>query len=125
MTEQESRGRVSAHLIANNEAREKFVLSEAGLLMTAKALDREERDTYMVTIVLGRKGILRGKQAIQVKVSSDTSQLSMHLSQKFNHTNDGILLPRSMLLTKMTIVLPSNSMFTRVTFRKTLMSEPK
>ena len=125
MTEGESRGRVSAHLIANNEAREKFVLSEAGLLMTAKALDREERDTYMVTIVLGRKGILRGKQAIQVKVSSDTSQLSMHLSQKFNHTNDGILLPRSMLLTKMTIVLPSNSMFTRVTFRKTLMSEPK
>lgn len=125
MTEQESRGRVSAHLIANNEAREKFVLSEAGLLMTAKALDREERDTYMVTIVLGRKGILRGKQAIQVKVSGDTSQLSMHLSQKFNHTNDGILLPRSMLLTKMTIVLPSNNMFTRVTFRKTLMSEPK
>ena len=116
---------MSAHLIANNEAREKFVLSEAGLLMTARALDREERDTYMVTIVLGRKGILRGKQAIQVKVRSDTSQLTMHVSQKFNHTNDGILLPRSMLLTKMTIVLPSNNMFTRVTFRKTLMSEPK
>ena len=71
VTEQESR--VSAHLIANNEAREKFVLSEAGLLMTARALDREERDTYMVTIVLGRKGILRGKQAIQVKVRSDTT----------------------------------------------------
>ena len=89
------------------------------------ALGRERRDTYMVTIVLGRKGILRGKQAIQVKVRSDTSQLTMHPTQKFNHTNDGILLPRSMLLTKMTIVLPSNNMYTRVTFRKTLMSELK
>lgn len=66
--EHKRKGAVSAHLIANNEARDRFVLSDAGLLMTAKALDREERDTYMVTIMLGRKGILRGKQAIQVKV---------------------------------------------------------
>ena len=87
-------------------------------------LDREERDAYMVTIVLGRKGILRGKQAIQVKVSR-ASLVTMHPSQKFNHTNDGILLPRSASLTKMTIVLPSNNMFTRVIFRKTVMSAPK
>ena len=59
---------MSAHLIANNEARDTFVLSDAGLLMTARPLDREDRDTYMVTIMMGRKGILRGKQAIQVKV---------------------------------------------------------
>ena len=83
-------GSVSAHLIANDEARERcvlsekyfrrckkifvvfrFVLSEAGLLLTARPLDREERDSYMVTMVMGRKGILRGKQAIQVKVSGD------------------------------------------------------
>ena len=49
----------------------RFVLSEAGLLLTARPLDREERDSYMVTMVMGRKGILRGKQAIQVKVSGD------------------------------------------------------
>ena len=47
------------------------MLSEAGLLLTARPLDREERDSYMVTMVMGRKGILRGKQAIQVKVSGD------------------------------------------------------
>lgn len=67
--EHKRKGAVSAHLIANNEARDKFVLSDAGLLMTSQALDREERDTYMVTTVIGRKGILRGKQAIQVKVT--------------------------------------------------------
>ena len=66
--EHKRKGAVSAHLIANNDARDKFVLSDAGLLLTAKPLDFEEKDSYMVTIVMGRKGILRGKQAIQVKV---------------------------------------------------------
>ena len=38
----------------------------------------------MVTIVLGRKGIIRGKQAVQVKVRRTTNksvifQLSLHL----------------------------------------------
>ena len=60
---------MSAHLIASNEARDKFILTDSGLLMTTNGLDYEEKDSYMVTIVMGRKGILRGKQAIQVKVS--------------------------------------------------------
>ena len=61
-------GALTEHLIANHEAREAFLLSDAGLLFTSKPLDREDRDSYMVTIVLGRKGIIRGKQAVQVKV---------------------------------------------------------
>ena len=61
---------MTEHLIANHEARDKFVLSETGLLLTSKPLDREERESYMVTIVLGRKGIIRGKQAVQVKVGA-------------------------------------------------------
>ena len=66
--EHKRKGAVSAHLIASNEARDKFILTDSGLLMTTNGLDYEERDSYMVTIVMGRKGILRGKQAIQVKV---------------------------------------------------------
>ena len=51
----QNRGRVGAdHLIANQDAREKFVLTDASLLVTSGPLDREERESYMVTIVLGR-----------------------------------------------------------------------
>ena len=51
----QSRGRGGAdHLIANQDAREKFVLTDASLLVTSGTLDREERESYMVTIVLGR-----------------------------------------------------------------------
>lgn len=82
--ENKRKGAVSEHLIANHEAREVFLLSDAGLLFTSKPLDREEKDSYMVTIVLGRKGIIRGKQAVQVKVRLMTNksvifQLSLHL----------------------------------------------
>ena len=85
----QSRGRGGAdHLIANQDAREKFVLTDASLLVTSGTLDREERESYMVTIVLGRyftapsafphhhlsffcrKGLIRGRQAVQVKVKS-------------------------------------------------------
>ena len=67
----QNRGRVGAdHLIANQDAREKFVLTDASLLVTSGPLDREERESYMVTIVLGRKGLIRGRQAVQVKVGN-------------------------------------------------------
>ena len=67
----QNRGRGGAdHLIANQDAREKFVLTDASLLVTSGPLDREERESYMVTIVLGRKGLIRGRQAVQVKVQN-------------------------------------------------------
>ena len=72
----QNRGRVGAdHLIANQDAREKFVLTDASLLVTSGPLDREERESYMVTIVLGRKGLIRGRQAVQVKVGNRASSL--------------------------------------------------
>ena len=70
----QNRGRGGAdHLIANQDAREKFVLTDASLLVTSGPLDREERESYMVTIVLGRKGLIRGRQAVQVKVGDTDS----------------------------------------------------
>ena len=70
----QNRGRGGAdHLIANQDAREKFVLTDASLLVTSGPLDREERESYMVTIVLGRKGLIRGRQAVQVKVGNTAS----------------------------------------------------
>ena len=66
------RKRGTEHLITSEEARERFVLTETGLLYTTGQLDREERDSYMFTILLGRKGLprgFRGQQAIQVKVT--------------------------------------------------------
>ena len=72
----QNRGRAGAdHLIANQDAREKFVLTDASLLVTSGPLDREERESYMVTIVLGRKGLIRGRQAVQVKVGNRASSL--------------------------------------------------
>ena len=59
------------HLITNEEGKEKFYLTETGLLYTSGPLDREERDSYMFTVLVGRKGLPRGfrsQQAIQVKV---------------------------------------------------------
>ena len=52
------------------------MLTEAGLLVTSGPLDREEREVYMVTIVLGRKGLIRGRQPVQIKVgvAYDNSQ---------------------------------------------------
>ena len=52
------------------EARGKFVLTEAGLLVTSGPLHREEREVYMVTIVLGRKGLIRGRKLVQIKVGA-------------------------------------------------------
>ena len=52
------------------EARGKFVLTEAELLVTSGPLDREEREVYMVTIVLGRKGLIRGRKPVQIKVGA-------------------------------------------------------
>jgi hypothetical protein len=67
------RKRGTEHLITSEEAKERFVLTEGGLLYTSGQLDREERDSYMFTILLGRKGLprgFRGQQAIQVKVKA-------------------------------------------------------
>jgi hypothetical protein len=67
------RKRGTEHLITSEEAKERFVLTEGGLLYTSGQLDREERDSYMFTILLGRKGLprgFRGQQAIQVKVQT-------------------------------------------------------
>lgn len=85
--EHKRKGAVTEHLIANHEARDKFILSDSGLLFTNGALDREERDSYMVTIVLGRKGIIRGKQAVQVKV---WARARHYLPIQFNIGNDSI-----------------------------------
>ena len=76
------RKRGTEHLITSEEARQRFLLTEAGLLYTSGPLDREERDSYMFTILLGRKGLprgFRGQQAIQVKVgfSSDVGTVGL------------------------------------------------
>ena len=123
-------GALTEHLIANHEAREAFLLSDAGLLFTSKPLDREDRDSYMVTIVLGRKGIIRGKQAVQVKVRRRQilvlfSNCVPAASEKFNNSNDGIPLPRFVLLTRMTTAPALNNTSTRVTYLKTPMLAQK
>ena len=122
-------GALTEHLIANHEAREAFLLSDAGLLFTSKPLDREDRDSYMVTIVLGRKGIIRGKQAVQVKVRRRQILVlfsnCVPASEKFNNSNDGIPLPRFVLLTRMTTVPALNNTSTRVTYLKTQMLAQK
>ena len=74
------------HLIANHEARDKFILTDEGLLITAVPLDREETESYMITIVLGRKGVIRGGQALQVKVivldeNDNTPSFVQHIYQ--------------------------------------------
>jgi hypothetical protein len=72
------RKRGTEHLITSEEAKQRFLLTEAGLLLTSGQLDREERDSYMFTILLGRKGLprgFRGQQAIQVKVKEEVTVL--------------------------------------------------
>ena len=49
----------------DEEAKEKFSITDTGLLYTKVALDREVRDSYDVVIVNGR-GILRGRESIRV-----------------------------------------------------------
>ena len=63
----------AVHMIANEEGKEKFYLTEEGLLYTKGPLDREERDSYMFTVLAGRRGLPRGfrsQQAFQVKVGN-------------------------------------------------------
>ena len=65
--------RNSEQLITSQEGKEKFSLTAGGLLYTSEPLDREERDTYLLTVLVGRRGLPRGfrsQQAIQVKVGN-------------------------------------------------------
>ena len=63
----------SEHLITGDAAKDKFHVSEGGLLYTSVALDREDKDSYMLTVLVGRRGLPRGfraQQPIQIKVIS-------------------------------------------------------
>ena len=65
------RKKSTERLITNDDGKDKFYLTDGGLLYTSGPLDRETRDTYMFTVLVGRRGLPRGfrsQQAIQVKV---------------------------------------------------------
>ena len=63
---------ISELVIANQDAREKFSLTRDGVLYSVVALDREKQEQHMLTIVVGRRGLLRGKHVIQLKVHFNT-----------------------------------------------------
>ena len=59
------------YLITGEAAKDKFYVTEQGLLYSSQALDREEKASYMVGVVAGRRGRPRGfraQQPIQIKV---------------------------------------------------------
>ena len=56
------------YIITNAEAKDKFTISETGLLHTKVSLDREEKDAYRVVIAMGRRGVIRGKEVLVVDV---------------------------------------------------------
>ena len=56
------------YIIPNSEAKDKFTINDAGLLHTKVALDREEQDEYRVVIAMGRRGVIRGKEVLEVDV---------------------------------------------------------
>ena len=63
--------KATERLITNVDGKDEFLLTESGLLFTRGPLDREQREVYMFTILVGRRGLRRGggsQQAIQVKV---------------------------------------------------------
>ena len=70
--DKDKNGRVYYYIVSGNDGRWFSVDKTYGNIYTKQKLDREERDSYMFTILLGRKGLprgFRGQQAIQVKVT--------------------------------------------------------
>ena len=56
------------YVITSDDAKEKFTITDNGLLYTKIGLDREEQDEYEITIAMGRRGIIRSKEVLQVRV---------------------------------------------------------
>ena len=61
----------TAHLIANGKDRDKFYITDGGVLYTNSPLDREVSDSYMLTVIIGKRGLpraFRSQSALQIKV---------------------------------------------------------
>ena len=56
------------YVITNEEAKDKFSISDTGLLHTKVPLDRELKDSYDVVIAMGKRGVIRGKEVLRVRV---------------------------------------------------------
>jgi hypothetical protein len=56
------------YVITNEEAKDKFSISDTGLLHTKIPLDRELKDSYDVVIAMGKRGVIRGKEVLRVRV---------------------------------------------------------
>ena len=56
------------YIITSDDAKDKFTITDNGLLYTKVGLDREEQDEYDITIAMGRRGVIRGKEVLQVRV---------------------------------------------------------
>ena len=70
LLEFQSRGdpKFKEYIITSEDAKDKFTITDNGLLYTKVGLDREEQDEYDVTIAMGRRGVIRGKEVLQVRV---------------------------------------------------------
>ena len=56
------------YLITNEDAKDKFTITDNGLLYTKVGLDREEQAEYEINIAMGRRGIIRSKEVLVVQV---------------------------------------------------------
>ena len=70
LLEFQSRGDPSflEYLITNPEAKDKFTITDNGLLYTKVGLDRENTKEYDITISMSRRGAVRSKEVLKVKV---------------------------------------------------------
>jgi protocadherin Fat 4 len=73
LLEFQSRGETAflEYIITSSDAKDKFTITDNGLLYTKIGLDREEQDEYEITIAMGRRGIIRGREVLQVRVRVD------------------------------------------------------
>ena len=56
------------YVITSEDSKEKFTITDNGLLYTKVGLDREVQDEYEITIAMARRGTIRSKEVLQVRV---------------------------------------------------------
>ena len=56
------------YVITSEDAKDKFTITDNGLLYTKVGLDREDQEEYEISIAMVRRGAIRSKDVLQVRV---------------------------------------------------------